>query len=195
MVKFKIPIKDILGKAYYRYELQSTHYNTTPTQTDITITCTVKNIFGNPVNNKEITLYYKNDIQGTATTNANGIATWTVGNLEYGINQFRVENATILINVRGWETQTVTSYGRIYYNNELRMCEFRYYRANYNFTSTSEITLHSATIPSTYRPKQNIILVAYNQSMVGAVNTNGDILIHTTSTGTKNINITGVWHY
>ena len=150
MVKFKIPIKDLLGRAYYRYELQSTHYNTTPSQTDITITCTVKNIFGNPVNNKEITLYYKNDIQGTATTNANGIATWTVGNLEYGINQFRVENATIIINARGWETQTINN-GTLYINKELRLCHLRYSRT---FNSGQQNTLYEwgQQIPSGYRP-------------------------------------------
>ena len=150
MVKFKIPIKDLLGRAYYRYELQSTHYNTTPSQTNITITCTVKNIFGNPVNNKEITLYYKNDIQGTATTNANGMATWTVGNLEYGINQFRVENATIIINARGWETQTINN-GTLYINKELRLCHLRYSRT---FNSGQQNTLYEwgQQIPSGYRP-------------------------------------------
>jgi len=159
MVKFKVALKDLLGKAYYRYELTSSHYNTTPTQTNITLTCTVTNIFGNPVANKELTLYYKNSIQGTATTNANGIATWTVGNLEYGINQFRVENATIIINARGWETVALNSggtYGTLYVNKETRTCELRYTR---KFSSASADTFyewHSSAIPYTYQPSSQV---------------------------------------
>lgn len=159
MVKFKIPIKDLLGRAYYRYELQSTHYNTTPSQTNITITCTVKNIFGNPVNNKEITLYYKNDIQGTATTNANGIATWTVGNLEYGINQFRVENATIIINARGWETVALNSggtYATLYVNRETRTAELRYDRTFSSASADTFYSWHTGAIPQGYRPSTQV---------------------------------------
>lgn len=150
MVKFKVALKDLLGKAYYQYTLTSTHYNTTPTQTDITITCTCKNILGNPVANKELTLYYKNVIQGTATTNELGMATWTVGNLEYGINQFRVEDATIIINARGWESISITN-GTLYYNKELRLCHLRYSRT---FSSATANTLYEwgQLIPSGYRP-------------------------------------------
>lgn len=150
MVKFKVPIKDILGKAYYRYTLTSTHYNTTPTQTDITITCTCKNIFGNPVTNKELTLYHQNNVQGTATTNANGIATWTVGNLGGGIHNYIVEDATLTINVNGWKSTSITN-GTLYYNEYLRLCHLRYSRT---FNSASANTLYEwgQLIPSTYRP-------------------------------------------
>lgn len=199
MVKFTVPIKDILGKAYYRYELTSTHYNTTTSQTGITITCTCKNIFGNPVANKELTLYHQNSIQGTATTNANGIATWTVGDLGAGNQIFWVEDATIIIRITngGWKTYTpaINSYTTLYYNDDTRTVEFHYYRTNYSFTGTSAVTLHSGAIPSAYRPKSNINLTSYNATIVGAVNTSGDILSATSTTGTKNINLTAMWHY
>ena len=177
MVKFTVPIKDILGKAYYRYELTSTHYNTTTSQTGITITCTCKNIFGNPVANKELTLYYKNSIQGTATTNANGIATWTVGNLEYGINQFRVEDATIIINSRGWETVTLNSggtYATLYVNKETRTCELRYNREFASASADTFYSWHTNAIPSTYRPSSQVN-GSFNQVGILYVDSNGDI--------------------
>lgn len=199
MVKFTVPIKDILGKAYYRYELASTHYNTTPTQTGITITCTCKNIFGNPVANKELTLYYKNSIQGTATTNANGIATWTVGNLEYGINQFRVEDATIIINARGWETVSLSSgetYGTLYINRETRTAELRYVR---DFNSASADTFyswHTGAIPSDYRPSAQVN-GSFNQVGTLYTDSNGDIggKFANSWSSTRTVKGSVMWHY
>lgn len=199
MVKFKVSLKDLLGKAYYRYELISSHYNTTPTQTDITITCTCKNILGNPVANKELTLYYKNSIQGTATTNANGIATWTVGNLEYGINQFRVEDATIIINVRGWETVALNSggtYATLYVNKETRTAELRYSR---EFTSASADTFyswHTGAIPQDYRPSAQVN-GSFNQVGTLYTDSNGDIGGKFANSWSSNRLCKGtvMWHY
>ena len=55
MVKFKVPLGDILGSAYYHYDLSSSDYNPNVGST-ITITCTCKNILGNPIPNKELTI-------------------------------------------------------------------------------------------------------------------------------------------
>ena len=71
MLSFKVPLKQILGQAYYRYELTSSDYNPNVNST-ITITCKVRNILGIPISNKEITLY-KNGIQvSNKTTNVGG---------------------------------------------------------------------------------------------------------------------------
>ena len=199
MVKFKVSLKDLLGKAYYRYELISSHYNTTPTQTDITITCTCKSILGNPVSNKELTLYYKNDIQGTATTNELGMATWTVGNLEYGINQFRVEDATIIINARGWETVTLNSggtYATLYVNKETRTAELRY---NREFTSASADTFyswHTGAIPQNYRPSAQAN-GSFNQVGTLYIDSNGDIGGKFANSWSSNRLCKGtvMWHY
>lgn len=196
MVKFKVALKDLLGKAYYRYELISTHYNTTPTQTGITITCTCKNIFGNPVANKELTLYYKSNIQGTATTNELGIATWTVGNLEYGINQFRVEDATIIINARGWETVTLNTYATLYVNKETRTAELRYVR---DFNSASADTFyswHTGAIPSDYRPSAQVN-GSFNQVGTLYADSNGDIggKFANSWSSTRTVKGSVMWHY
>lgn len=94
-----------------------------------------------------------------------------------------------------WTSQTISTYGTLYVNTALHLCEFRYYRTNYKFTSTSEVTLHSGAIPSAYRPKQNIICAVYNVTIIGAVTTAGNILAVTSTTGTKTINMTAFWHY
>ena len=98
-----------------------------------------------------------------------------------------------------WTSVTLnsgTSYGTLWVNPTIRLAHFRYYRENYNYSSTNtEITLHSEAIPSDYRPSNNNILASYNTSIVGAVKSEGDITTQTNSTGSKTINFSGMWHY
>lgn len=173
MVKFKVALKDLLGRAYYRYELVSTHYNTAPTTTDITITCTVKNIFGNPVAGKKLTLYHQNNIQGTATTDEDGVATWTVGNLNTGNQIFWVEDASIIIYIKGWEVQTITN-GTLYVNRDLRLCSLRYERT---FNSASANTMYEwgQLIPSGYRPKYMISGVGNRNGATLTIDSDGKL--------------------
>ena len=123
MVKFTVSLADILGSAYYRYELSSSNYN--PNITDnITITCTCKNVLGNPVSNKTLELFQNGTSVGTATTNANGIATYAVTVTQYGIINFSIENVSIEVSTLNTLISTTTT------------CN-----ANLRFTSTQEITL------------------------------------------------------
>lgn len=97
--------------------------------------------------------------------------------------------------VSTWTSQTIATYGTLYVNTALRLCEFRYYRTNYKFNNTSEVTLHTGAIPSAYRPKQTIICAVYQISIIGAVTTGGNIVSTTSTTGTKTINMNAFWHY
>ena len=198
MVKFKVALKDLLGKAYYRYNMDNTITNGTKGQTN-TIRCTVTNIFGNPVSDKEVTLYAQGTEVSTKTTNALGYVEWEIPLNNASLRVYRIDDHTTYTNVEngGWKTYSppINSYTTFYYNDDTRTAEFHYYRTNYSFTGTSAVTLHSGAIPSAYRPKSNIILSSYNTTIVGAVNTDGDILSATSTTGTKNINIAGMWHY
>lgn len=198
MVKFKVPIKDILGKAYYRYNIINTITNGTKGQTN-KIQCTVTNIFGNPVSNKEVTLTEQGVNMGTQTTDDLGYVEWEIPLNTASLRVYRIDTLTTYTNVEngGWKTYSpaLNSYTTLYYNDDTRTVEFHYYRTSYNFTGTSAITLHSGAIPSAYRPKSNINLTSYNATIVGAVNTSGDILSATSTTGTKNINLTAMWHY
>jgi len=95
--------------------------------------------------------------------------------------------------INGWKSWNTTNpYITAYYNEALRLFLFRYYRQNYNFTTTNEITLDPDFILA---PIMNTILSSYNATIIGAVLTDGSLTVQTTSTGTKTINLTGMWHY
>ena len=102
MVKFKVPLGDILGRAYYHYELSSSNYNPHIDGT-ITITCICKNILGNPIADKELELMMNGVSQGTSTTNELGIATWSIKLGDWGNKHFHIGNATLDLTVTGWK--------------------------------------------------------------------------------------------
>jgi len=99
--------------------------------------------------------------------------------------------------ISGWVSfNTTNPYMTAYYNNALRLFFFRYYRQNYNFTTTDEITLEGDLgLGNIWSPVMNTILSSYNATIIGAVLTEGKLKAQTTSTGTKTINLTGMWHY
>lgn len=76
MTSKKIKVEDIMGDNFYVYNLESSNNNPS-LNASITITCTVKNIYGDNVANKTLTLYKDGSSYGTATTNSNGVATWS----------------------------------------------------------------------------------------------------------------------
>ena len=73
MTRFSVKLKNILGSAYYRYEIGTSANNFTKGET-CTVTVTVKDIFGNAVQNKDIVLYNSGTSEGTETTDSNGQA-------------------------------------------------------------------------------------------------------------------------
>ena len=152
MVKFKVPLGDILGSAYYRYELSSSNYNPTIDST-ITITCTCKNVLGNPIANKTLELMMNGVSLGTSTTNANGIATFTVTFGDWGNKHFYIGNATLDLVVTGWRTVMNDSN----------------YLVKYNDTLVS-VTLHTTT-PSTI----NTSYVEYGAEVLKDTNRNIDL--------------------
>lgn len=134
-------------------------------------------------------------------TNNQGIASFTVTVDAPGLNSFSVANSKLAINVTGWREVTlpssVTSVSdcHLYVNDALRLCDFKYYRTNYNFTNTSSITLHSDLVPGDYRPLVNVICASFNEVIVAGIITNGSLSVASSETGSKNINISATWHY
>lgn len=102
MVRFTVPIADILGNAYYRYEMTASNYNPTIDST-ITISVIVKNVFGNPVENKSLTLYNNGSSVGSATTNSSGVATWSVTLSDWDWHHFSCNGATLELKANGWK--------------------------------------------------------------------------------------------
>ena len=152
MVKFKVPLKDILGRAYYQYELSSSNYNPHINET-ITITCTCKNILGNPIPNKELTLMMNGVEQGTSTTNANGIATWSIKFSDWGNKHFYIGNATLDLVVTGWKLIAEYSSDKIklYSDGKWGMIVIS---GTWSKSTTGEVVL--ATINSEYSPSTNV---------------------------------------
>lgn len=167
MVKFKLPIKNILGLSYYRYSLSTSTTNPTLNST-FTETVKVTNVFGNPVQNKTVTLYYKGASQGEQTTDENGEATWTITASATGLGKITVGNSYNYVNVTdGWHSTSIhNGNGTLYYNPTLRICSLRYSRT---FNSASANTMYEwgQQIPSTYRP---------NYMVTGSGNRNGATL-------------------
>lgn len=71
----RIQVEDVLGDKYYTYELSASDY-TPPLNSNITITCTLKDPYNNVIPNVSLALYKNGILLSNATTNLNGIATW-----------------------------------------------------------------------------------------------------------------------
>ena len=183
MVKFTVPLKDILGSAYYRYELTSSDYNPNVGST-ITITCTCKNILGNPIANKTLELMMNGVSQGTSTTNANGIATWTITFGGWGNKHFYIGNATLDLMVTGWKLMQTTESGKVkvYTNEDMVAISIQD-----TFTLTANGNRTIATISSMYAPNYiittNFHPTAHNiKTMIGA---DGQITVYNNSSATS----------
>lgn len=94
MAKKTIKSSDVLGNNYYIYELSSSNYTPALNGT-ITITCTVTDVYGDPIGSKSITLYKNGTSVSTKTTNSGGIATWSITCWDVGIQSFKVGNKAI----------------------------------------------------------------------------------------------------
>lgn len=143
MVKFKVPLSDILGSAYYRYELTSSNYNPNVGST-ITITCTCKNILGNPIPNKELELMLNGGSQGTSTTNANGIATWSITFGLEGLKDFYIGNSHCIVVVNGYH-KIYDSNGLVWYvNTSTGISHISLNRSGVSISANSNTVLKSA---------------------------------------------------
>lgn len=94
MATKKIKTSDILGENYYTYELTSSNY--TPTLNgSITITCTMKDVYGTVASGKSITLYQNGTSKGAQTTNSSGVATWSITCSTAGLQKFNIKDTNI----------------------------------------------------------------------------------------------------
>lgn len=184
MTKYTIKLSDLFGSAYYDYNITTDSYNA-GLNTNITVTCTLKNIFGNPVSNKELTLYYKGTSQGVQTTNSNGIAQWTfnTGNTG-GTFKISINNHCIFINVNGYKQ--IKSYSDGFYTlsiNELTRTARLSLNTNGSKTFASGVNYEqTGWIPSDYRPLTNVnIIIARNISLTLNIGTNGNVSIYNPS--------------
>ena len=183
MSRFTVPIPDILGSAFYNYELTSSTYNPT-IDTSFTITCKVTNVFGNNVSNKSITLYKDGTSVSSATTNSSGVATWTVTLSDWDNHHFTCNSADLDLMANGWKQVTVST-GNLWVNERNKLAMYTFTKAG---AITSEIS-YANIIPSQYRPKSNVRMLGHNSSSVIriSIESSGTVRI---SGGTSSTSIT-----
>lgn len=185
MVKFKVPLGDILGRAYYHYELSSSNYNPRINGT-ITITCICKNILGNPIADKELELMMNGVSQGTETTNELGIATWSITFSDWGNKHFHIGNATLDLTVTGWKHIAKYSTDRItlYSDGKWGMVVIS---GTWSNSTTGEVVL--GIIDSEYSPFSNVSTnYSYGSNSYQAVYTSGtNICIKRSGTGSYGV--------
>lgn len=183
MVKFKVPLGDILGSAYYHYDLSSSDYNPNVGST-ITITCTCKNILGNPIANKTLELMMNGVSQGTSTTNANGIATWSIKFGGWGNKHFYIGNANLDLMVTGWKLMETKESGKVkvYTNEDMVALSIQD-----TFTLTASGARTIATISSQYAP--NYIITtnfhATTHQTKTTIDATGAIIVYNNSSETS----------
>ena len=210
-LRLTAPSEDILGANYKITKIVASDYNPNIDST-ITVTVTVKDVYDDPVENESVQVTCNigkftklngstiSDTQSvTGNTDSNGQFTLTYTCSEWGLATFSANNSFKQINVQGWREVTlpssVTSYCDLYVNEATRTCNFKYYRTDYKFTKTSSITLHSNLVPEGYRPVVNVICASFNELITAGVITDGSLSVASSSTGSKNINISAMWHY
>ena len=188
MTRFTVPLSDILGSAYYRYELTSSDYNPTIDST-ITITCTCKNVLGNPIANKTLELMMNGVSQGTSTTNANGIATWSITLNAWGNKHFHIGNATLDLVVTGFKVVTHTN--QTYYVGEDIVHLFMH--GSGSLTATTSWKDFGTVVGQSARPSANIPFMEQYGAVILRVKNDGT-LQYRSITG-SNVSMTSIVAY
>ena len=148
-------LEEVNSDIYY-YNLMSSDFNPN-IDDEIIITCRVKTVTGEDVEGKTVTLYKNGSSVGTSTTSELGVASWTVTCDDWGLQDFRVENTSIQVNVTGWREITIGT-GRLWVNDETKTAVYYFTRTG---AITSEISYANA-IPSGYRPYSYVRMIAHS---------------------------------
>ena len=177
----------------YTYEIKSSNYNP-KINTNITLTCNVKDNRGNNVSGKSVQFYRNGSSLGSATTNSSGNATVTYNCSTWGIQDFSVANQHIQVDVDGWKLLNGSDGAKWYlYRNK------NYAKLIINGVSTSSSTSYSQFGGSAYasscRPNQTVLAYENNSKVIFRVNNSGQVH-HRSLTGssvTQNSYIEMMW--
>ena len=149
-------------------KLVSSSYNPT-IDSGITVTATVTDINNDPVEGEDVTLQLNGSDLTTETTTSQGIAMWSVTCSNWGLQDLRVGNTSIQVNVGGWREDSGTNYD-INYNKDF--VEFRFHHE------------HSMTVPTSWqdygtvfgintKPASNVQFMEQFGSVIIRVKTDG----------------------
>lgn len=183
----------------FNYNLYSSSYNPT-IDSNITISCRVQTVTGEDVEGETVTLYQNGSSIGTATTDSSGVATWTVTCDEWGLQDFRVENQSIQVNVTGFKQ--IATYADGFYtlsvDGSKRLAKLRVSISSTNI-ATGESYKQTGFVSSTYRPNGQIISIINQSQNVEVLITNaGNVSVYN-PTGSAVSSFTGTtiayWDY
>ncbi len=183
MTKKTIPISDILGDQYYKYDIWETQSRyKVDINTTVSIDCKVTDTFGNVVTNENIQLMHeyhdpisypsRREVDGSSqTTNNQGIASFSVQLTQPGFHIFipkastssSVAESKIIFYVDDhsttWQTVSLTNMSgcTLYYNDDFCALKIEKSGVSVGTVNTYE-NIVSGTIPSTYRPAVPIVM-------------------------------------
>ena len=175
--------------------MSSSEYNPDINET-ITITCTCKNILGNQVSNKTLTLYEDNEILDTATTNANGVATWTATIEDYKLHTFSLGENSIQVKALAEVKRIVDGYGIIWSVNDETGVSMVSYNNTISINANSYTTVKNAYESTDervkYCPTSSCVAPTNNNSVVIMVTYLGEMRMYNRgSSNISNANVQG----
>ena len=86
------------------------------------------------------------------------------------------------------------NYAILWVNEDIRLCHLKYYQKNVS-VSSSDKTLHTGLIPSSYRPSYAVISGWWNPHVSVSVMRNGNIVCTSTESATRTVNGNLMWNY
>ena len=98
------------------YQVYASDYNPS-IDSSVTVYCKCTDIVGSAVSGKSLTLYQNGTSVSSSITNNVGVASWNVNCDEWGLQDFRVANQSIQVNVIGFKSKSMWN-GTLYYDNE-----------------------------------------------------------------------------
>lgn len=173
MTRTTVNASTVLGANYEIITLEPNNYNP-QIDDEITITCTVQDVYGDPVANKSVTLYQDGTSEGTETTDNTGAATWALTFSDWDAHHLNVANATLNLKARGFKTVKNDSGIVVRANEDTVECKLVISTTNF---PTSFTQFSGQTIPSGYRPNGSVICPCYNNTnLLVAILSNGNIM-------------------
>ena len=192
----------IQATEYFKYTITAPEYNNDGTivtdtynvkiDSTIPIECSCKDATGTAVAGKTLTLYKDGASVGTATTDANGVASWNVLCDTWGLIDFNVADSHCQVLVDGWRYVSgsdSSSYAVMRNKNRARFILNGWIQPNSRDTSWSNFG--GQAYASTVKPTTYIILTNRQVSAYFRINKDGSIEMRTV-TGTL---ASGTEHY
>ena len=86
------------------------------------------------------------------------------------------------------------NYAHLWVNENIKLCHLKYYQQNVS-VSSSEKTLHTGLIPTSYRPSYLVVSGCWNPNVSVGVAKSGDIICVSDGSATRTINGSLMWNY